>query len=485
MADLKFGNVLNRLTAGNEAAQAQSTGYANLASSIADTLAGKDYQPGMSGLQQALVAGARGAATGFQNKAAMAKATAQDEMNAWAQTLVEDERLRAKSLEFAEKEKTAVMQASIPTLSAYQEYKKTGDKAAFETRLKSIGTAFAASLGTQLINLHTDPNSDQMVVMTLKDLDGDGQQDTRTIDLASLVGPATELNAEFAKGILPVFGINPAKATDSEPTFEQYKAMSPEDRMLVDQFRGKKTTSDKTSWDDRDKAVFKNLTGTVEKLANYDDLQALADAAASKLINSGVDTGFGTDTLATVAGALGRTFGVDSLSNFSGDVSALSSALREQVLPKVKALGAGTGISNADRDYAEKTVGSVNDTAESLVEKMALQRAIAEKGSEIKRLYQDAAAGAGEFDGMSPGDANRALQKKISEIEARQLDDPRGLKALTAKYQAQYLRQLYTKRGILPSGDTALGTPESAASGAQMDLSKMSDAELEALAGGQ
>jgi hypothetical protein len=492
MADskLRMGNVYNSITAGNDVEQARNMGYANLASSIADTLSGKDFQPGMSGFEQVAIGAARGASTGFQNKAAMQKAQAQEEMNAWAKSLADTEAANAASEAKLNKEKA--VEQKYASIIASAVIGAQGNPERLKQTLPMYYKMMAKESGYEVVSITPQGENPYVYSVTLRDPE-DGSTETQDVNPTALGQYVFEQDQELGKQFVAALGgFDPNKLTTSKKSDGQNKIIEAETalgRALNEQERmnvlGIKTSADKAGWDDRDKAVFKSLNERVEKLANFDDLQALSDTAATKLIDSGLDTGFGTDVLASVAGALGRAFGADNLTQFSGDVSALSSALREQVLPKVKALGAGTGISNADRDYAEKTVGSVNDTVESLIEKMALQRAIAEKGGEVKRLYQDASAGSGEFDGMNPGDANRLLQQKLAEIEARPLGDAKGLKALTARYQAQYLRQLYTKRGILPSGDTALGASMPTQAAPQMDLSTMSDAELEALAGGQ
>jgi hypothetical protein len=500
MADsksLRLGNVFNKvgsLGANTEEKSARSLALANTLSGVADTLSGKDYQPGMSGFEQALIAGARGAASGLQGKAAIEKAKGQDELNAFAKSLADDEMKRAKIEEIERKEQESIAQAAPAIATATIAFAEgRTDEQTYSATVENLVKNIMQTQGKEVLSVVKQGSDPFTYAVTVRDPEtGEAETDIRNVG-KEFGGVVLKMDAELGKAFIASAGRLPANyfQKQEKPTGKLADLQSAQQalgRELSEsekmQILGVKTGAETKSWDDRDKAVFKSLNERVEKLANYDDLQALSDAAATKLIDSGLDTGFGTDVLATVAGALGRAFGADNLTQFSGDVSALSSALREQVLPKVKALGAGTGISNADRDYAEKTVGSVNDTVESLIEKMALQRAIAEKGAEVKRLYQDASAGAGEFDGMNPGDANRLLQQKLAEIENRGLDDAKGLKALTARYQAQYLRQLYTKRGILPSGDTAMGTP--IAQGApQTDLTSMSDAELEAIAGGQ
>lgn len=483
MANLKLGNVFNQfsgVTPESEQRQASSLNLANTFSGIADTLSGKDFQPGMSGFEQALIAGSRGASQGFKNKAEMEKAKRQDELNAWAQTLAEYEQGEAKKLAIQEKESQALDQVSVPAMVALAQYKQTGDKASYEGRIKQLVDSFARQTGREAVQVHVDPNNDAVFSITMKDLD-DGETDTQAFDLTSLVGRASKINAEIGTQGMSALGLavpekpltgkagelQAAKKAGIEFTPEEEKAF-----LLGTSGKGKSEDFTK-----RDEIVLKNLNAVSEKMANFSQLESLADSSANKLINSGLDTGFGTDILASVAGGFNTIFPSESLANFAGDVSSLRSLLQEQVLPKVKALGAGTGISNADRDYAERTVGTVNDTPESLLEKMALQRAVAEKGKEVRQAYEDAAAGAGDFADISPSQANIALRQKLKEIENRSLDDPQGLKALTAKYQAQYLRQLYSKRGLIPSGDNALGQAMPAQGGSKVRVTNAQTGE--------
>lgn len=436
MADLKLGNVFNRVTPGNEVEQARNLGFANIATGIADTLSGKDFQPGMSGFEQAMVAGARGAATGFQNKAAMQKAQAQEEMNAWAKSLADDEAARAKALDFAEKEKTAISRASIPALSAYQEYKKTGDKAAFEARLKSIGTSFASSLGTELTNLHLDPNSDQIVVMTLKDIDGDGQQDTQRIDLADLIGPATELNADFAKGMLPVFGVTPPSKASEDVTFEQFKSFTPEEQAAYERFTGKGGKTDKSKGVSSARERILGTAGSEAtqkedaEILNGFDQRAVSANALKRLqqgLAEGIRTGGLTEITADSISVVNTLLGTNI--KMPADIAEFRSLLKDQLGSALQIYGAGTGISNRDVISAEQTIGTVDTPKEALQKILAGMSARLEATDEyankLEQLILEEDAGR-----ITPAesDARRAelrtkFRARLAELYNQKLDE--------------------------------------------------------------
>jgi hypothetical protein len=75
-----------------------------------------------------------------------------------------------------------------------------------------------------------------------------------------------------------------------------------------------------------------------------------------RLLNSGVITGFGADYLTSFGAALnqvGINFAEDKLAN----TQAFTANMAANVGRIIKQFGAGTGLSNADREYAEKMAG--------------------------------------------------------------------------------------------------------------------------------
>lgn len=95
------------------------------------------------------------------------------------------------------------------------------------------------------------------------------------------------------------------------------------------------------------------------------DDKAVAEDAASiigtvqqgrQLLQSGMITGFGAEALTQIGAALnqaGISFAADSVAN----TQAFAANMAQNVGRIIKQFGAGTGLSNADREYAEKMAG--------------------------------------------------------------------------------------------------------------------------------
>lgn len=102
--------------------------------------------------------------------------------------------------------------------------------------------------------------------------------------------------------------------------------------------------------------------GQAKKL--LDDKIAAEDASGiirtvqqgRQLLQSGMITGFGAEALTQIGSALnqaGFNFAEDAVAN----TQAFSANMAQNVGRIIKQFGAGTGLSNADRDYAEKMAG--------------------------------------------------------------------------------------------------------------------------------
>jgi hypothetical protein len=75
-----------------------------------------------------------------------------------------------------------------------------------------------------------------------------------------------------------------------------------------------------------------------------------------RLLQSGVITGFGADFLTSVGAALNQA-GVNFAEDAVANTQAFSANMAANVGRIIKQFGAGTGLSNADREYAEKMAG--------------------------------------------------------------------------------------------------------------------------------
>jgi hypothetical protein len=74
------------------------------------------------------------------------------------------------------------------------------------------------------------------------------------------------------------------------------------------------------------------------------------------LLNKGMVTGFGADFLVSAGQAL-KQVGIDLDSDASANAQTYAATLAGNVGRLIKLFGAGTGLSNADREYAEKMAG--------------------------------------------------------------------------------------------------------------------------------
>lgn len=75
-----------------------------------------------------------------------------------------------------------------------------------------------------------------------------------------------------------------------------------------------------------------------------------------KLLESGMVTGFGAETLVTIGQAL-KQIGFDAQGDATANAQAYASTMAQNVGKLIKQFGAGTGLSDADREYAEKMAG--------------------------------------------------------------------------------------------------------------------------------
>ena len=92
-------------------------------------------------------------------------------------------------------------------------------------------------------------------------------------------------------------------------------------------------------------------------------------AQGKKLLDSGMVTGFGAEYIVKLGQALkqaGMDFGGDDTSN----AQAYSAVMAQNVGKIIKQFGAGTGLSDADREYAEKMAGGKINLDEKALRKI-------------------------------------------------------------------------------------------------------------------
>ena len=123
-----------------------------------------------------------------------------------------------------------------------------------------------------------------------------------------------------------------------------------------------------------------DIDGTLSKIETIDQ--------QAKLIEDGIMSGFGSEVLKTVA-KMGATLGVldESQINTLANTETFDSNAGNLVAQVIKAFGAGTGLSDADREYAAKIAGgtiALNEISLKRILDIASRRSI----SEIKRYNE-------------------------------------------------------------------------------------------------
>ena len=106
----------------------------------------------------------------------------------------------------------------------------------------------------------------------------------------------------------------------------------------------------------------KDVEGAASALRNIQE--------AEKLLDSGVITGTGADYLVGVGNFLSSRLGFNQASDPVANTQAYAATMGNQVGQIIKQFGAGTGLSDADREYAEKIVGGKITLTEQALRKL-------------------------------------------------------------------------------------------------------------------
>jgi hypothetical protein len=134
-------------------------------------------------------------------------------------------------------------------------------------------------------------------------------------------------------------------------------------RGTIEDFRKSGATSVQVSTGPQEKAFESALgKGQADKVladkAVADDAVSIIETArrGRELLSGPIITGFGAEFLTAAGSALnqaGFSFAADSVAN----TQAFAANMAQNVAKIIKQFGAGTGLSNADREYAEKMAG--------------------------------------------------------------------------------------------------------------------------------
>lgn len=144
--------------------------------------------------------------------------------------------------------------------------------------------------------------------------------------------------------------------------FRAVQAMPEEERKGFEAFQASKRPTTTITMQ-QESALRKELGETQGKIVS-DGYKAAEDAISTMdtinigrdLLNKGVVTGFGADFLVNTGQAL-KQVGIDLNSDAAANAQTYAATLAGNVGRLIKLFGAGTGLSNADREYAEKMAG--------------------------------------------------------------------------------------------------------------------------------
>ena len=106
----------------------------------------------------------------------------------------------------------------------------------------------------------------------------------------------------------------------------------------------------------------KDAMGAVAGLENLKQARGLLD--------SGMITGSGADYLVTLGNLLSSRLGYTKHEDPVANTQAFAATMGTQVGQIIKQFGAGTGLSDADREYAEKIVGGKITLNEKAIRKL-------------------------------------------------------------------------------------------------------------------
>jgi hypothetical protein len=106
----------------------------------------------------------------------------------------------------------------------------------------------------------------------------------------------------------------------------------------------------------------KDVQGAVTSLENMKEAKSLMD--------SGMITGTGAEFLTNAGNLLASRLGFKAAEDPVANTQAYAATMGNQVGQIIKQFGAGTGLSDADREYAEKIVGGKINLNEKALRKL-------------------------------------------------------------------------------------------------------------------
>lgn len=443
---LKLGNLANSVRSLSPTAQQDiqsARSKQELFAGLANTLSGKDYQPGMSPFESALMGAARGAEQGFKSKADMGVAKGQDELNAYVQELAGYEQAEAKKLKMAEDEKAALEKIAVPAAAARIKLAKDGDTTAYETTMKQLADTYARATGRELVGGHIQSANPNRLSVSLKDLE-DGSTDTSDFDINEIAGFALEQDEELGKELLRSMGAglpDKQETTGLVAELEQYRkalasAQTPEEKAFLASKVSGKTGSANERVPAGRTVIEKKDAELVAQMPKLQGVVMNADAIIDTLAESGIQTGPLADWKANFLGSI-NTIAGQSIFGDVADFQKVRALTAEQVFAVVKNLGAGTGISNADRDFAAQAAGTDLTDPAAIARLQAIAKATALRNSYFSEAVNAYNSGDIDFKQLN------ALRNRIyGDQGGNGQADEYALKNLASQFEDEYLTKL-------------------------------------------
>ena len=160
-----------------------------------------------------------------------------------------------------------------------------------------------------------------------------------------------------------------------------------------------------------------SMIGVVESLRQVDE--------ARKLLDEGVITGFGANFLLGMGKAL-KQIGINNFDDAIANTEAFAASQAKQVAQIIKAFGAGTGLSDADREYALKAAAGDKTMDESAIRKIldinekAYKNSIAHFNKRFDKLPDDLKALSSRIELPGPVQQQPVQQQPVQQQPVQQ-----------------------------------------------------------------
>lgn len=213
------------------------------------------------------------------------------------------------------------------------------------------------------VNAMTAPVADPRLAALQMEIDTKERQRARLLADGSpeAMKLAAALQADLSRLDREYQRLQPKAGPASVQEMQAYMRMTPEERQTFERLQKLKGTSVTVGAQEK---AFEAGLGAGQSKKILEDKAVAEDAASiietarrgKELLQGPMITGFGAEALTQIGSALnqiGFNFAEDAVAN----TQAFSANMAQNVGRIIKQFGAGTGLSNADREYAEKMAG--------------------------------------------------------------------------------------------------------------------------------